>query len=112
MNIIPDDFSPIYQGDTLTPFAPQFVESVNGIIQPYNLSGLTITMKMVNEAGTVINCAGPWFIDNATTGNAHYPWQSADVSTPGTWTLYVKLTNGTGSFAHVLTKTLEIISAP
>ena len=113
--IVADDFSPIYTGDTQVPFAPVFVHKVDN--SPFNLTGAAITMKMQNvplppnEASTVQVCSGTWTIDNATTGQAHYTWQSADVSTPGTWLLYVTITIG-GLPVHADTKTLVILPAP
>lgn len=114
MNIINDDYSPVFQGDTLQPFSPQFATHSNGVPTAFDLSGLTISMKMVNETGTnTITCSGIWTIDDPVNGLAHYNYASADVATPGLWTMYIKLTNtGTGAFVHAMTKTLEILASP
>lgn len=104
-----DDFSPIVQGDTLIPFAPQFVGLPNG------LTGIILSMKMVNEANAldVITCSGTWIIDDAPNGKAHYTYAPADVAQPGTWNLYIKLTDSvSGAFTHALPKTLDILPAP
>lgn len=107
--LVPDNYGPITVGDTLYPFAPQFVTyDSTGAPAALNLTGLTISMKMRNEAGTVKTCANAWVIDNAAGGQAHYPWNTADVDTPGNWTLQIALTNGSGQVAHAFNKTIEI----
>ena len=111
MNIVPDNFSPVFQGDTLQPLSVQFATYSNGVPSAYDLSGLTISMKMVNELGTTITCAGTWTIDDVSNGLAHYNYASADVSTPGIWLLFIKLSNGS-AFVHSSTKTLEILPVP
>lgn len=112
-----DDYSPIYQGDQGTPFAPQFLHADGS---PVSLSGATITMKMqltdaigpiVDVVGTVITCAGTWTIDDATNGKAHYQYQSADVASPGVWNLYITITIS-GVPVHADTKQLVILPAP
>lgn len=109
-----DDYSPIYQGDTLQPLSVQFAEyNSAGQLQAYSLTGLTISIKFVNEAGTVIAGTGTWTIDDAANGLAHYTYASADIATPGLWTLYIKLTNSTsGAFVHGVAKQLEVLSTP
>lgn len=104
-----DDYSPIGVGDTLVPFAPQFTGYAG---TPFNLSGLTLTLKMENEQGTVKNGSGVWSIVDATNGLAQYAWSNADVNTAGIWTLYISFTNGSGQVAHAQTKTLEIQAVP
>lgn len=107
--LVPDNYGPITVGDTLYPFSPQFVTyDSSGTPVALPLSGLTISMKMKNEVGTVKTCANAWVIDNATAGQAHYPWNAADVDTAGIWTLAIALTNGSGQVAHAITKVLEI----
>ena len=110
--IVPDNYSPIGVGDTLYPFAPQFVTYNDGVPAALPLTGLTISMKMVNAKGTVKTCAAAWVVDNAAGGQAHYPWNAADVDTAGTWTMYIALTNGLGQVAHAFTKTLVIGTVP
>lgn len=104
-----DDFSPIYAGDTGAKFAPTFQY---GDGTPFNLTGLTLSMKMVNEANISKIGTGTWTIDNASTGQAHYQYSSADVNTPGVWSLYIVATDGSGNPVHGSVKTLEILSAP
>lgn len=103
-----DDFSPISTGDVLVPFSPQF-QHKDGT--PFNLTGATFAMKMQNEQGTVKTCSGPWTIDDAQNGKAHYQWQAADVNTAGIWTLYVTITIG-GQPVHADQKTLEVLQSP
>ncbi len=103
-----DNYSPIYQNDTLIPFAPQFTGLPNG------LNGITISMKMVNESDPldIVTCSGTWTIDDAANAKAHYVYAPSDVATPGMWTLYIKLTEtSTGAFVQA-TKPLEILPAP
>jgi hypothetical protein len=112
---VADSYSPIYQGDTLIPFMPQFAQYVNGVLQAYPLAGLTLSLKMQleNDPSIVHAGAGTWTIDSASQGQAHYTYDSSDVATPGVWTLFVKLTNSsTGAFVHAFTKPLEILSVP
>jgi hypothetical protein len=103
--MVTDDFSPMYAGDTLNPFSPQFSYRDGS---PVNLTNATITLVMVNsapysrQAGT-----GTWVIDNAAAGQAHYNWSSADVSTPGTWTIQVEIVVG-GEPLHFDSKILQI----
>jgi hypothetical protein len=110
---VTDDYSPIYQGDTLRPFAPVFLEQeADGTYQAVNLTGLTISMKMARWGetnGVVKTCSGTWVVDSAAGGMAHYPWQAADVDTPSIWQMYIKLTNGSGQVEHVGTKIIVIL---
>lgn len=114
ITLVADDFS-ITQGDTLIPFTPQFGQYVNGALQAFNLTGLTISLKMqnTNDPSIVHVGAGTWTIDNASAGQAHYTYDATDVAIPGMWTLFVKLTNSsTGASVHAFTKTLPIDAAP
>lgn len=113
VSIIDDDYSPIYQGDTGQPFAPIFVvKQSNGTWGAFNLTGAVIAMKMQDVTfGTIKVCTGPWSIDNAAAGQAHYQWQAADVSTPGDWNLYITITIG-GLPVHADFKPLQILPAP
>lgn len=108
-----DDYSPIYIGDTLIPFATQFWQwsESSGQYEPFNLTGLTISMKMQEANGEVQTCTANWIVDSAVNGKAHYPWNSADVATPGVWTLYITLTNTGGQAVHTDTKVLTILEA-
>lgn len=113
--LVQDNYSPLSQGDTLIPFTPQFGQYVNGVLQAFDLTGLTISLEMQNANDSSISKSGmgTWVMDSAGAGQAHYEWNSADVSTPGIWTLFVKLTNSsTGAFVHTHTKVLSIDAAP
>jgi hypothetical protein len=100
---IPDDYSPISQGDTGSPFTPQFLHADNS---PVNLSGATITMKMqqvtyigaIPELGEVIDCSdtapNDWIIDDESNGRAHRQWSAEDVATAGIRNLYIVITIG------------------
>lgn len=114
--IQPDNFSPISVGDTLYPLSMQFwtYQASNGVQIPtaINLNGLTIGMKMQNEAGTVKTAVNSWVIDDPANGFAHYTYNASDVDTAGVWTLYITLTNGSGQVAHALKKTLIIDGVP
>lgn len=115
ISLVADNFSPVAQGDTLINFAPQFGQYVNGVLQAFDLTGLTISLKMqnANDISVSKSGAGSWVIDNAAQGQAHYVWNSNDVSTPGVWTLFIQLTNSTtGAFVHAFRKTLEIDATP
>ena len=108
-----DDFSPVYEGDTLVSFSPQFWQwdgTANAFVE-LNITNLTPGMKMV-DGTTIKTCAGNWTKPDPTHGIASYAWQSADVDTSGVWTLYITLTDGSGKVAHTDTKILEIKNAP
>ena len=104
---VTEDFSPVFVGDTGSILSAQFLDNENN---PIPRAGATIGMKMQNGA-TLNVCAGSWTIDDATNGLAHYAYQSADVSTPGTWMLYVTVTVG-GKPRHMDPRQLVILSAP
>lgn len=106
-----EDYSPLWLGDTGTPFAPVFqkVDPTSGQLVAFNLTGLTISMKMKEqESGVIKVCSDTWTIDNAAGGQAHYGWQAGDVNTAGIWLLQLTCTNGTGQVVHADVKVLEI----
>lgn len=114
ISLVADNFN-ITQGDTLVPFTPQFAQYVSGVLQAYDLTGLTISLKMqnTNDPSIVHDGAGTWTVDNATAGQAHYTYDATDVATAGVWTMFIKLTNSTsGAFVHAFQKTLQIDAAP
>ena len=94
-----DNFSPITQGDVGAKFIAQFLYDDG---TPRNLTGATLSMKMqlveaigpIGVAGTVKICTGPWTIDDASNGKAHYQYQASDVDTPGIWNIYPVDTTG------------------
>ncbi len=109
--MIYEDYSPIYVGDTGKPFAPlfQMIDPTSGQLVPFPLTGLTISMKMKEqESGVLKVCSGPWTIDDALGGKAHYAWQSTDVDTAGIWLIQVACTNGAGQVVHADVKVLSI----
>lgn len=108
MTIVADDFSPIYAGDLGTPFAPQFLYKDGS---PVDLTGATINMIMVDAEGNIKIAAGNWTIDVATNGQAHYSYAASDVSTPGSWTLYITISINNLP-KHADTKQLEILPVP
>lgn len=111
---IVEDYTPITQGDTYRPFSPIIQQKdESGKWVPFNLDGLTISMKMVSEEiPTLVKvCGGQWTIDNASQGECHYEWEDDDVDTPGLWKLSMKFTNAAGKFVHGETKWLQIDEA-
>ena len=110
---VPDDYSPVMQGDTHRPFAPAFTTlDATGKVIPYNLTGLTISMKMKNGAGVVKTCAGSWTVVDAANGLAQYHYQASDVDTPGVWTKYIEFTDTNNEVQHATRKLLEIDPLP
>lgn len=104
-----DDYSPMYRGDTGTPWAI-VVQYKNGTA--YNLTGATFAMKMESVPfKNLKTCTGLWTIQDAVNGKASYSWQAADVSDVGNWNLYVSITIG-GKTIHADPKSLTILPAP
>ncbi len=105
-----EDYSPVVQGDTGAPFIVHFLHKDGSTV---DLTGATITMKMVNQdsPSTTKTCLGTWTIDDASGGIAHYQYQAADVNTAGIWILYITITIG-GAPLHADSKLLEILAAP
>jgi hypothetical protein len=109
MSQVIEDYSPIYVGNTLIPFAPQFKHK-NGA--PFSLSGATLSLKMRNtSSGEVKVCNGAWTIQDAANGLAFYKYQAADVNEPGTWELWAAATVS-GDTANADPKILVIKEAP
>jgi hypothetical protein len=114
MAAIHEDYTPITQGDTGTPFAPVFqkIDPATGNPIAFDLTGLTLSMKMrEQETGQVKICAAAWIIDSAAAGQAHYPWQAGDVDTPGIWQVQITCTDSGGKPVHSEIKLLEIKAA-
>lgn len=108
MSTIIEDYTPMSVGDTGVPFSPVFVHKDG---TPVDLTNTTISMKIINDLGTVKTCSGTWTIDDATNGKAHYDWQSNDVNMDGDWQIYVVITNSLGPI-HADTKPLTILQVP
>jgi hypothetical protein len=99
MTIIPiDDYSPVLQGDTGTPFSI-FVVHKNGF---ESLTGATITMVMQNVSDpTEFKTCGPnWTVDPSNNGHAFYAYDPSDVNTPGSWYMWVKVVFASGRVSH------------
>jgi hypothetical protein len=66
---------------------PVDMEIVDGEEEPVvtgqNLTGATVTFNMKNDAGAVVITAGACVVDDAATGQVHYPWQATDTAVPG-----------------------------
>lgn len=97
--IIPiDDYSPIMQGDTGNTFSIYVVHK-NGF---QSIVGSTITMHMqnVDDPSDIKTCNGTWIIDSSDNGKASYQYQDADVDTPGSWYMWVKIVLSNGGIIH------------
>ncbi len=88
--------SPIYQGDTGSPFAPTLLDdSGNSLL--VGLSNSAISMKWKNKlTGAVQVCTGGWAIDNAATGACHYNLTPTDVATVGVFTVSITVQTAVG----------------
>lgn len=88
--IVPvNDYSPIYQGDTGTPFSI-YVAQKNGF---KSILGATITMVMQSVSNPTVfqTCTGPWLIDPSDNGRASYTYQAADVAVADSFKMWVKI---------------------
>jgi hypothetical protein len=100
------------QGDTRTvlPVTLQQPDSA-GVLQPVNLTGLTVTFTMVNAADstTKINAASATIV-TAASGAVNYDFTSANVDTPGIYwgTFSVSQSGETDAFP-VASKGLKIL---
>ena len=100
------------QGDTRTvlPVTLQQPDSA-GVLQPVNLTGLTVTFTMVNAATstTKVNAASATIV-SAAAGTVNYDFQSANVDTPGIYwgTFSVSQSGETDAFP-VAAKGLKIL---
>lgn len=99
-----DDYSPMYEGDTLPALVCQFQAKDFSAI---NLSGATFSLVLVSSTGTRKVGAGTWTIDNAAAGQAHYTWDPTDTSQAGSWNLQVAMTIS-GQTQHFDLKPLDI----
>jgi hypothetical protein len=88
--------SPLYQGDTGSPFAPTLLDdSGNSLL--VGLSNSAISMKWKNRlTGAVQVCTGGWAIDNAATGACHYNLTPTDVATVGVFTVSITVQTAVG----------------
>lgn len=86
-----ESYSPVYVGDTGAIFAPLILDDANNTI---NLTGATLSTRMVS--GTTVKTWDPtkWVIDDAAGGRAHYNYQATDVDTPGRWLVQTAIAIG------------------
>jgi hypothetical protein len=85
-------------GDTLTPLGVQLKQlSTSGVLTAVDLSGLTVKITLVNEAGTVVVNEGTTgvTVTDATNGKVQYDFQTADVATAGTYYGWFTVYSGT-----------------
>jgi len=100
------------QGDTRTvlPVTLQQPDST-GVLQPVNLTGLSVTFSMVNAAtnATKVNAASATIV-TAAAGTVNYDFQAANVDTPGIYwgTFSVSQSGETDAFP-VAAKGLKIL---
>lgn len=88
--------SPLYQGDTGSPFAPTLLDDA-GLSLLVGLANSAIAMKWKNKLnGSVTTCTGGWAIDNATSGTCHYNLTAADVAVVGTFIVYITVQQPAG----------------
>jgi hypothetical protein len=100
--------SPIYQGDTGSPFAPTLLDD-SGVSLVNGLSNSAISMKWKNKlTGMVQVCVGGWAIDNGASGACHYNLTASDVATVGQFTVYITVQTAAGS-RHLDPFDIEII---
>jgi hypothetical protein len=85
-------------GDTLTPLACQLKQrDANGVLSVVNIAGLTVKFTLVNSAGTVIvnEATTGVTVTDATNGKVQYDFQTADVTTAGTFYGWFTVYSGT-----------------
>lgn len=68
------------KGDTYPALTATLTDSVGAAV---DLTGATVTFRMVDSAGTVVVAAGAVSITNAAAGEVSYSWQAGDVDTVG-----------------------------
>ena len=100
------------QGDTRTVLPVTLQQPDNtGILQPVNLTGLSVTFTMVNAAtnATKVNAASATIV-TAALGTVNYDFQAANVDTPGIYwgTFSVSHSGETDAFP-VASKGLKIL---
>ena len=85
-------------GDTLTPLGCQLKQfSATGVLTVVNLAGLTVKFTLVNAAGTVVvnEATTGVTVTDATNGKVQYDFQTADVTTAGTFYGWFTVYSGT-----------------
>lgn len=100
------------QGDTRTvlPVTLQQPDSA-GVLQPVNLTGLSVSFTMVNAAtSTTKVSAASATIVTAAAGTVNYDFQAADVDTPGIyWGTFTVTQSGETDAFPVASKGLKIL---
>lgn len=88
--VIPiDDYSPILQGDTGSPFSV-FVAHKNGFLSIVD-ADISMTMQNVEDPSIIKVCNGVWTIDSSDNGRASYQYEDEDVDAVGSWKMWVKV---------------------
>ena len=101
-----DDYSPLYQGDTLKPLIAQF-NYRDGT--PIPLNGATLALVM-ESAATRRTGTGTWaVVGDGSAGQATYAFSAADVATVGDWLLQASITISSAT-EHTDTKLLQIVA--
>ncbi len=81
-----------YVGDTLSPLCAALQLPDN---QPKNLTGFTVTFKMVAENdGRVVVDYVPAVVTDAVAGTVEYKFTLTDVATPGTYYGWFRVSDG------------------
>jgi hypothetical protein len=100
------------QGDTRTvlPVTLQQPDSA-GVLQPVNLTGLSVTFTMINAAtsATKVSAASATIV-TAASGTVNYDFASGDVDTPGVyWGTFTVIQSGETDAFPVASKGLKIL---
>lgn len=91
------------QGDTRTPLGAILQQrDENGVLTAVDLTGKTVSFKMINAAGFSKVALTTATIVTAAAGKVSYDFQNADVDTPGEYTAWFVVTEGgeTDHFPH------------
>lgn len=100
----------ITKGDTLTPLRRTLYQGGEVV----NLTGKTVTFRMVDDAGTEKVAATSATVDDATAGEVSYSWAAGDVDTAGTYYGYFIVTSSAkdDTFPHDGKKLKIIVHDP
>src|SRR5579871_2069917 len=80
----------IKRGDRLPVLAFTLTDG-NG--NPVNLTGATVTLNMVNQAGSLVISDAACVVDSALGGTGHYAWGGSDTTTVGTYYAEIAVSN-------------------
>jgi hypothetical protein len=86
----------VHVGDTRTVISAtlQQMNDAGTAYEPVNLTGMTVSFKMVRPDGTVKRALSSAAITDAPGGRVQYDLQAADVDEPGTFYGYFVITSG------------------